>query len=128
MTAVLDGTVSTHEAARMLDTTSKTVWYWASRWYPVGSGNRIRLTRVDLMVLRAYLAINGYGEGLRGGPGNHHLRRLAQTAIRSDPRPWLLLTRRHASTHRTPPDAITAWLALPKPRGATWIIPLGDRT
>lgn len=101
MTVTLEPTYGTVAAARMLGADVATVARWCWHFYPrVGSGGRYGLTHVDLMVMRAWKALQGPPGGEQQGSADRGqaLRSLAENAIRVEPRRWLLLNRDGAQT------------------------------
>jgi hypothetical protein len=114
----------TADVARRLGVHPKTVWWWASRWYPnTGYAGRLLLTDADVMVLAAIFALTG--RPIYGGSGTDRaLIRTAETAIRADPRRWLLLTERQGSTFDDAETAAQAWWDLGGPRPGAWLIDL----
>lgn len=108
--------VTTVEIADRLNVAHPTVLSWAAAWHGrVGSGHRRRLALVDLYVARAWAELGaptGRAHHYGSPYGSATLRmRVVESAIRANPRRWLLLTgERLAETHDTAEAAARAWL------------------
>lgn len=119
--------LSAPAAAERLGVAHVTVWRFCDRhnlpltFGPGRAHTRYRLSAVDVMVLRADLAIRHE----RMPPSMCEALEHAETAIRSRPRRWLLLTNRNgritATTHDTAEACGPAWLSR---GGVAWLIDL----
>lgn len=102
---------TTWSLARWLSVPYRTVARWAVEWQgKVGSGNERRLTTSDLLVGRAWYVIEGNPPTSGTSTAVLAQRRLAEEAIRRDPRRWLLIDERRAETFDGAEDAAIAWL------------------
>lgn len=92
---------------------------WAVAWHGLtGQGRPRRLDFVDVLVARAWLEMGGACTNRPGYYGHVADRyRHVETAIRSEPRQWLLLAGHLAETFDTAEAATRAWLDSGQPAG-----------
>lgn len=102
-------TYSTPTVAKALDLVHMTLYRWVVRWYPnVGSGNRIRLTDVDVMVAVAWKA---WHLTCQTTGSYRDTADVIRAAIIDDPRRWLIVSDGTAQTVDTAEQAARLWLA-----------------
>jgi hypothetical protein len=104
-------TFSPIEAAKLLGVSKNTVWRMARKWY---GQTPHHLTPVDLMVGRAWVALNTGGESGQMG-ANRILLDCAESIIRRDPKPWLLISDAGMVTFHSAELAAAFWLDHPAP-------------
>lgn len=119
--------IGTIETAKRLGVGHHTIQRFASHWYRPGHGTAVGLTDVDVMVCRAWVAINDR----RSWAPDHQTRsllKLAERAIRTSPQRWLLISGSHAETFSGDDGtaAVRVWIDNHAPGDMGWLIDIGE--